>query len=223
MSGLAVVIRAARGGIVIAGNVYLEKLLQCDTIVFDDSVSWQTPLTGGESFARLALNQGFAEVLFFSGGSEKQTAKLASRLGFTSFQADSSADSKQSYIEQRQKAGHSVIYVGDCAAESQVAKQAEVAISVLELPYDQPNTTSIALLSADLLKVLQLRTIAGDAIDEFRLGFSLSLAPNLAAVFGALFFASPTSVAVLLTNLGMLANYIRSGAILHLAETGEQD
>ena len=47
--------------------------------------------------------------------------------------------------------------------------------------------------------------------------------PNLAAVFGALFLASPTSVAVLLTNLGMLADYIRSGALLHLAEAEEQD
>jgi hypothetical protein len=223
MSELAIVIRAAHEGIVIAGNVNLEKLLQCDSIVFDDSVAWQTPETRRETFARMSLKQGYAEVLFFSGGSEKHTAKLASRLGFTSFHAHGSAASKRSYIERRQKAGHSVIYVGDCAAESDVAEQADVAISVLELPYDQPNTTSIALLSPDLMKVLQLRAIAADAIDELKLGFGLSLAPNLAAVFGALFLASPTSVAVLLTNLGMLANYIRSGAILHLAESEEQD
>jgi E1-E2 ATPase len=223
MSGLATVIRAAHEGIVIAGNLYLEKLLKCDSIVFDDSVAWQAPETGRETFARMALNQGFSEVRFFSSVSEKPASELASRLGFNSFQADSSPASKRSYIELRQKSGHSVVYVGDCAAESDVAGQADVAISVLQLPYDQPNTTSIALLSPDLRKVLQLRTIAADAIDEFKLGFGLSLAPNLAAVFGALFLASPTSVAVLLTNLGMLANYIRSGAILHSAEAQEQD
>ncbi len=43
MSGLATVIRAANDGIVIAGNSYLEKLLKCDSIVFDDSVAWQSP------------------------------------------------------------------------------------------------------------------------------------------------------------------------------------
>ena len=55
MSGLATVIRAAHDGIVIAGNSYLGKLLKCDSIVFDDSVAWQTPETGQKTFARMAL------------------------------------------------------------------------------------------------------------------------------------------------------------------------
>jgi hypothetical protein len=223
MSGLATVIRAANDGIVIAGNSYLEKLLKCDSIVFDDSVAWQSPETGQKTFARLALNQGLAEVIFFAAGSEKYAAKLAARLGFHSFRGNSSAASKRAYIEQRQKLGHSVIYVGDCAAQSDVAEQADVAISVLELPFKKANKFSIALLSPDLMKILQLRAIAADALNEFKLGFGLSLAPNLAAVFGALFLASPTSVAVLLTNLGMLADYLRSGAILHLAEAAERE
>jgi hypothetical protein len=222
MSGLATVIRAANEGIVIAGNLSLEKLLKCDSIVFDDTVPWETPETGRESFERIVRNRGLAEVVFFAGAPEKNAAALAASLGFDSFQADRSGASKRSYIEQRQNLGHSVIYVGDCTTERAVAEQADVAISVLELPYDKPNKTSIALLSPDLQKILQLRAIAADAIDEFKLGFGLSLAPNLAAVFGALFLASPTSVAVLLTNLGMLANYIRSGSILHRAEREEQ-
>jgi hypothetical protein len=222
MSGLATVIRAAKEGLVIAGNRYLKKLLQCDSIVFDDSVRWQKPETGGETFEQIVRHQGIKEVVFLAGGPEKSAAALAASLGFDSFQAGSTGASKRSYIEERQKLGHSVIYVGDCAAEREVAEQAEVAISVLELPYDQPNKSSIALLSPDLQKVLQLRAIAADAIDEFKLGFGLSLAPNLAAVFGALFLASPTSVAVLLTNLGMFANYLRSGTILHRAEIEEE-
>ena len=222
MSGLATVIRAANDGIVIAGNSYLEKMLKCDSIVFDDSVAWQTPETGQRTFAKMAFNEGLAEVIFFAGSSEKSAAKLASHLGFHSFRGNSSAASKRAYIEERQKLGHSVIYVGDCAAESEVAEQANVAISVLEPPYEKPNKTSIALLSPDLMKILQLRRIAVDAIAEFKLGFGLSLAPNLAAVFGALFLASPASVAVLLTNLGMFADYLRSGAILHSAETDER-
>jgi hypothetical protein len=223
MSGLATVIRAANDGIVIAGNSYLGKLIKCDSIVFDDSVAWQTPESGQKAFARMVLQQGLAEVIFFATGSEKDAAKLASRLGFHSFRGNSSAASKRAYIEQRQKLGHSVIYVGDCATQSEVAEQADVAISVFELPFKKANKFSIALLSPDLTKILQLRAIAADALNEFKLGFGLSLAPNLAAVFGALFLASPTSVAVLLTNLGMLADYLRSGAILHLAEAAERE
>jgi len=223
MSGLATVIRAANNGIVVAGNLYLEKLLKCDSVVFDDSVEWQTPETDGETFARMAENQGFDDVVFFASSSETDATKLASRLGFQSFRGRSSAASKLAYIEQRQKLGHAVIYVGDCATESAVAEQADVAISVLSLPCNKQKKSGIALLSPDLVKILQLRAIASDAINEFKLGFGLSLAPNLVAVFGALFLASPTSVAVLLTNLGMLADYIRSGTILHLAETEEPE
>ena len=115
-----------------------------------------------------------------------------------------------------------MIYVGDCVSQREVAEQADVAISVLDLPYNKPNKSPIALLSPDLLKILQLRLIATDALDEFKLGFGLSLAPNLAAVFGALFLATPTSIAVLLTNLGMLADYIRSAAVLYRAELEER-
>jgi E1-E2 ATPase len=221
MSGLATVIRAATEGIVIAGNRYLHKLLRCNSIVFDDSVQWQTPETGEVTFDRMLLNQGLTEIVFFAEGSEKNGAALASRLGFQSFRSGSSAASKRLYIEQQQKLGHSVIYVGDCVSQREAAEQADVAISVLALPYDKPNKSPIALLSPDLLKVLRLRAIAADALDEFKLGFGLSLAPNLAAVFGALFLATPTSVAVLLTNLGMLADYVRSAAVLYRAELEE--
>jgi hypothetical protein len=222
VSGLATIIRAANDGILVAGSLQLKKLIKCDTFVFDESVAWQTPEPGQKAFSTQALKEGVAEVIFFSGQTEQQAAKLASRLGFHSFQGESSTESKRSYIEQRQKLGHSVVYVGDCAAENKAAEQADVQISVLDLPFDKPNNSSIALLSPDLRKILRLRVIAAGAIDEFKLDFGLSLAPNLAAVFGALFLASPTSVAVLLTNLGMLANYIRSGTVLHAAETEEK-
>jgi hypothetical protein len=219
LSRLAMVIRAANNGIVIAENSPLEKLLQCNSIVFDDSVAWQVPEPGHQTFARAAHDQGFAEILFFALGSKSRAAKLASRLGFDSFRGSGSAESKRTYIKERQKQGHSVIYVGDCETESAAAEQADVAISVADLSSNQQiNKFSIALLFPDLVKVLQLRTIVAGAVNEFKLGSGLSLAPNLAAVFGALSLGSSTSMAVLLTNLGMLAAYIRSGLILHQAE-----
>jgi P-type Cu2+ transporter len=95
ISRLAMVIRAANNGIVIAENSPLEKLLKCDSIVFDDSVAWQVPETGQQTFARAARNQGFAEVLFFALGSENHAGNLASRLGFDSFRGNASEESKR--------------------------------------------------------------------------------------------------------------------------------
>ena len=150
-----------------------------------------------KNFDRMLRNHRLREVIFFAGDSANRAEALASRLGFQSFRSGGSVAAKRLYLEQLQKLGHSVIYVGDCVSQREVAEQADVAISVLELPYDKPNKSPLALLSPDLMKILQLRAIAADALDEFKLGFGLSLAPNLAAVFGALFLATPTSVAVL--------------------------
>jgi hypothetical protein len=222
MSGLAKVIRAANEGILIAENLHLEKLLKCDSIVFDDSVKWRAPENSKESFSRMVLKEGLDEVVFFASGSSREAAKQAENLGFEAFEANGDRASKRAYIAERQKLGHSVIYVGDCATESAAANQANVAISVLEPPYRQANLPPLVLLSPDLMKFLQLHAIAVDAIKEFKIGFGLSLAPNLAAVFGALFLASPISVSVLLTSLGMLADYVRAGTILHLAERAER-
>lgn len=223
LSALATAVRAANAGIVISSQSGLETLLKCDSIVFDDSVAWQVPVIGEGSFAHAILNQGLAEAIFFASGSEESAAKLASRLGFDSFRGCSSAELKRAYIAQRQTSGHSVVYVGDCDRESAAAEQADLAISVLEPPYRQPSTAPIALLFPDLMKVLQLRTIALEAVDEFKLGVSLGVAPNAVAVLGALFLASPAPISILLSNLGMLADYVRSGSVLRLAEAEAQE
>ena len=223
MSGLATVIRAANRGIVIVGKFLFGKI---DSMRFD-RFRRQHRMADSPKPARRPLSNRLS-----SRGSPRSSFSQAiprnprqnwPQVWASFVRGNSSAASKRAYIEERQRAGHSVIYVGDCGKESAVAEQADVAISVLEAPYNKTSKGTIAFLSPDLIKILQLRAIAGDAIDEFKLGFRLSLAPNLAAVFGALFLASPTSVAVLLTNLGMLADYVRSGTILHRAETEEQD
>ena len=51
-------IRAATEGIVIAGNRYLRKFLKCDSIVFDDSVEWQTPETGQRTLTGCSATTG---------------------------------------------------------------------------------------------------------------------------------------------------------------------
>jgi anti-anti-sigma regulatory factor len=137
-------------------------------------------------------------------GSENHAAKVASRLGFESFRGSGSKESKRTYIEERQKQGHSVVYVGDCDTESAAAEQADVAISVLDLSrHKQIDKFSIGLLFPDLVKILQLRTIVAGAVNEFKLGSGLSLAPNLAAVFGALTLGSPlvTAFAAILISI----------------------
>ena len=218
MIGLATTMRAAHEGILISRRSALEKLIAPGCIVFDDSVAWRLPDLRGGTFTGIAQDQGLSRVVFFSRGPQAEAARLASHLGFGLFHCESSSALKREYIRQRQRLGESVVYVGDCVAESSVARQADLAIAVMEPPYRERSTAPIALLAPDLLRFLRLHALAVDVANEADAAFRVALVPNLAAVAGAFFFASPVLVSVLLTNLGTFANYVRSGMLLHLAE-----
>ena len=216
---LAATIRAANEGILIARNAPLASLLGPISIVLDDSVSWQLPELGDQTFVELALQHGVEELAFFSNRLEKKTADLAAQLGFRSFYGGSSTVAKLAYIAQQQSEGHTVVYVGDSLLESAAAAQANVAISVFQPPFNRLVESDFALLSPDLLKLLQLRAIAATTIEDVDTAFRISLAPNVAAVAAAFLFAAPVYVSVLLTNLGTLANSIKSEGILHLEQS----
>ena len=219
LGSLEAIIRAANEGILLNGNSPFEKLIAPAVVVFDDTVRWLTPENHETSFTEVALAQGLQEVVFFSNRSQLESARLAATLGFDSFFAGSSTATKRAYIAERQRAGRTVIYVGDCRAESAVAAQADLAIAVTQPPFDRLDSAAVALLSPDLLKVLDLRVIVAKSIKNIDTAFAVSSAPNITAVLSAFFFAMPVYASILLTNAGTFANYVRSETRLHLAQS----
>lgn len=214
LGGLVAVLRAANAGILISADSPLEKLLGPVCVLCDDTVAWQTPDPSGEIFADVASKQGVGEVIFFS----ERSAEEADRLGFRAHRPDGSTTAKRDYIAQQQAAGRKVVYVGDCSTEPSVAKQADVAVDVLELPFPRSSKAAIALLAPDLQKFFQLRAIAASSTGNLDAAFSISLVPNVIATIGAFFFASPIYGSILLTNLGTWANYLRSETLLYLEQ-----
>lgn len=216
MIGLATAMRAAHEGIVIHRRAALDRIASANCVMFDDSVAWKN--SREEDFSGAARRQGLAAIVFFGRGSKTEIAHLGTRLGFSDSFAEATSAAKRDFIGRRQQLGQRVIYVGDCAAERAVAQQADLAVSVVEPPYREWSAAPIALLSPDLSRFLQLHALAVEAADEARTAFRLALVPNVAAVGGAFLLGSPVWASVLLTNLGTLANYLRSGALLRLAE-----
>jgi hypothetical protein len=217
LGSLATIMNAANRGILLTGHAPLEKLSGPACVVFDDSVSWRKPKNGTPPFSELARNQGINETVFFGSGSENETGAVAATLGFDLFATNASAAAKRAYIAKKQSEGQVVIYVGNIGVEGEAASQADVAISVLEPPFAQVDKAHLALLSPDLFKFLELRALAAEELKENNTAFNISLAPNIAAVLAAFFFATPVYASVLLTNAGTFANYLVSEAKLHLA------
>jgi hypothetical protein len=211
---LASVIRAANHGILLPGEPALQKWAGPVSLLFDDTVNWQLP--EGAIFVELAYRFGIEHSAFFSSRPAAVARQQASRLGFAEYHAESSSRHKLEFIAAAQQVGRTVIYVGDCHAERQVATQANLAVTVAEPPFHRLSKSTTTLLAPDLLKVLELRSIALDSIAEQNTAFNVSLVPNVAAVAAGFLFASPVYLTVLLTNLGTLANYARSETILQL-------
>src|SRR5207342_839140 len=99
---------------------------------------------------------GLPEVVFFARGAKLEAERQAASLGFDLFYPDSSTASKLEYIARRQEAGKTVVYVGDCVAESVVARQADLAVEVIEPPYWERRGAPVALLAPDLLRFIRL-------------------------------------------------------------------
>jgi len=218
LDSLKTIIRAANRGILIAGDAPLEKLSGPACVVFDDTISWQTSEQNGEFFSELARSQGITETVFFGSNSEAETESVAASLGFDLFAANTTSAQKSGYIARKQKEGHVVIYIGNTLAEREVAYRADVAIAVLKPPFADVDKATIALLSPELLKFLELRAIAADALKETRTAFNISLVPNIATVLAAFFVNMPFYAALLWVNAGTVANYFLSKTQLQLAE-----
>lgn len=218
LDSLKTIIRAANRGILLAGNAPLEKLSGPACVVIDTTVAWMKPDSGGPLFADLARSKGISETVFFGTGAEASTEAMAASLGFDRFAANTTAAMKCGYIAKKQKEGKVVIYVGDTLAEPVVASRADVAISVLELPFPGLQEAPLAILRPDLLKFLALRDIAAAAIKESQNAFRIGLIPNCATVLAAFFVPMPFYASLLLINAGVAANYFLSKAQLRKVE-----
>ena len=218
MVGLATAMRAAHEGIAIHRRAALDRLVVSACVVFDDSVAWTNGFTREEILADVAARQGVKELVFFSKAAPPEARLHGARLGFERSVGHATSALKRDFIAKRRQAGQPVIYVGDCHAESELARQADLAVSVVQPPFEDWSVAPITLLQPDLTRFLQLHALALELADEARTAFRVALAPNIAAVGGAFLVGAPVWASLLLTNLGTLANYLRSGALLRLAD-----
>lgn len=217
LATLNAIIRAANEGILISNDTPLEAFGGPIAVIFDDTIAWQIPAIHGGTFAQVAAFEGVKELVYFSRKPQNAAAIAAHALGFERFHGSSVTADKLALVKQWQDQGRTVIYVGDPRQESTVAAQADVAVAVLELPFHGLENANIALLAPDLLKFLQLLAIARSPSEDAKTAFGVSLVPNISAALAAFFVASPVYAAILLSNLGTLANFVRSDTKLRLA------
>jgi hypothetical protein len=208
---LAMTIRAAREGILLANASSLAALASCDCLILDDSVPWTALGLQDIDFVGRLHEYGIPEIVLLS----EHDAGVLSKAHVDTVRTGFSTEEKRAFIAQRQHFDHTVAYIGNCQLEAPVAAQADLAISVLTPPHVTPHGTQAALLGADLIKVLRLLELVKESRAEFKNAFAISLVPNVASILSGLYLHTHVETSVALTNLGTWANYLRYRSLLN--------
>jgi Cu2+-exporting ATPase len=129
--------------------------------------------------------RGAKHLAIISGDHEQPTRRLAERLGMDRYFAEVLPQDKAKYVEQLQREGRSVCFIGDGVNDSIALKTANVSISLRGASSVATDTAQVVFMEDNLRKLLALKDISRELHRNIRTSWSLILVPNLLCIAGA--------------------------------------
>jgi heavy metal translocating P-type ATPase len=149
--------------------------------------------------------RGIKHIAIISGDHEAPTRKLAQSLGMDRYFAQVLPADKAQYVEQLQKEGRKVCFVGDGINDSIALKKANVSISLRGASSIATDTAHIVFMEEGLSKLCEMRDISRDLDRNVRRSWELILAPNGLCIAGAFFLGFGIMASVVTNNVAALA------------------
>lgn len=143
------------------------------------------------------------DVVVISGDHEHATKRLASSLGIEKYFAETLPENKSVLIEQLQRGGKRVCFVGDGINDSIALRQANVSVSLRGASAVAKDTASVILMEENLNLLLQLFDSAQEMSKKMRHGFVISTIPSVISLGGVIFLHLNVVVPILLYFTGM--------------------
>jgi Cu2+-exporting ATPase len=131
--------------------------------------------------------RGAKHLAIISGDHDRPTRKLAERLGMDRYFAEVLPQDKAKYVEQLQKEGRTVCFIGDGVNDSIALKQADVSISLRGASSIATDTAQVVFMEESLVKLLELHDISRDLQKNIDRSWRLILGSNLICIAGAFF------------------------------------
>lgn len=133
------------------------------------------------------LRERGLKLYIISGDQEAPTRKLADDLGMTGYFANVLPEGKASLVEQLQKEGHRVCFIGDGINDAIAMRQANVSISLRGATTVATDTAQIILMEGTLNQLQHLFELAGEFERNLKLNIRFTSGVSIAAVSGILF------------------------------------
>jgi P-type E1-E2 ATPase len=153
--------------------------------------------------------RGIKHIAIISGDHEMPTRKLAEELGMDRYFAQVLPADKADYVEQLQREGRKVCFVGDGINDAIALKKANVSISLRGATSIATDTAHVVFMEQWLGKLCELRDIARDLERNVRNSWIMIIVPNVACILGVFTLGFGIGASVVTNNvaaLGALAN-----------------
>jgi Cu2+-exporting ATPase len=149
--------------------------------------------------------RGIRHIAIISGDHEAPTRKLAEELGMDRYFAQVLPADKADYVEQLQREGRKVCFVGDGINDAIALKKANVSISLRGATSIATDTAHVVFMEQSLGKLCELRDIARDLDRNVRTSWLMILGPNLACIGGVFTLGFGIGASVVTNNIAALA------------------
>jgi heavy metal translocating P-type ATPase len=149
--------------------------------------------------------RGINHIAIISGDHEAPTRRLAEELGMDRYFAQVLPADKADYVEQLQREGRKVCFVGDGINDAIALKKANVSISLRGATSIATDTAHVVFMEQSLGRLCELRDIARDLDRNVRNSWLMILGPNLACIAGVFTLGFGIGASVLTNNIAALA------------------
>lgn len=150
-------------------------------------------------------NRGIKATYIISGDHETPTRKLAGELGIDHYFAETLPQNKAELIEQLQREGKKVCYIGDGINDSIALTKAEVSISLHGASTVAQDAAQIILLNGGLNELGELFDIAKQYEANMQRNFWAVIGPCFLCVGGVYFANFGLITTILLKQLGLFS------------------
>jgi heavy metal translocating P-type ATPase len=149
--------------------------------------------------------RGINHIAIISGDHEVPTRRLAEELGMDRYFAQVLPADKADYVEQLQREGRKVCFVGDGINDAIALKKANVSISLRGATSIATDTAHVVFLEQSLGKLCELHDIARSLERNVRNSWLMILGPNLTCIAGVFTLGFGIGASVVTNNVAGLA------------------
>ncbi len=153
-----------------------------------------------------ALRRRGLSLVIISGDQEEPTRKLAQYLGIDQHYANTLPTHKAELVEELQRQGRVVCFVGDGINDSIALKKANVSVSLRGATTVAVDTAQVVFTEKTLSQLPRLFDLADEFDSTLNAGFATAIVPSVINISGVFLFHWGILTALAISNLGLLTS-----------------